>query len=165
MSRSGEWARCVLLVILGDTLSFEAGANMSNLSNKLLAAFLTTMLAALLPGLTFAQDAQKYQCTHGELQRRVEILYETGLTVPCEVHYYKDTEAPGELQVLWRAINQSGYCEMKTQEFIARLGELGWSCSQGVEAEPEPGQESEQDDDTEIHTPDVDAESSEDSVV
>ncbi len=138
---------------------------MSNLSNKLLAAFLTTMLAALLPGLTFAQDAQKYQCTHGELQRRVEILYETGLTVPCEVHYYKDTEAPGELQVLWRAINQSGYCEMKTQEFIARLGELGWSCSQGVEAEPEPGQESEQDDDTEIHTPDVDAESSEDSVV
>lgn len=138
---------------------------MSNLSNKLLAAFLTTMLAALLPGLTFAQDAQKYQCTHGELQRRVEILYETGLTVPCEVHYYKDTEAPGELQVLWRAINQSGYCEMKTQEFIARLGELGWSCSQGVEAEPEPGQESEQDDDTEIHTPGVDAESSEDSVV
>lgn len=165
MSRSGEWARCVLLVILGDTLSFEAGANMSNLSNKLLAAFLATMLAALLPGLTFAQDAQKYQCTHGELQRRVEILYETGLTVPCEVHYYKDTEAPGELQVLWRAINQSGYCEMKTQEFIARLGELGWSCSQGVEAEPEPGQESEQDDDTEIHTPGVDAESSEDSVV
>ncbi len=165
MSRSGEWARCVLLVILGDTLSFEAGANMSNLSNKLLAAFLTTMLAALLPGLTFAQDTQKYQCTHGELQRRVEILYETGLTVPCEVHYYKDTEAPGELQVLWRAINQSGYCEMKTQEFIARLGELGWSCSQGVEAEPEPGQESEQDDDTEIHTPGVDAESSEDSVV
>lgn len=138
---------------------------MSNLSNKLLTAFLTTMLAALLPGLTFAQDAQKYQCTHGELQRRVEILYETGLTVPCEVHYYKDTEAPGELQVLWRAINQSGYCEMKTQEFIARLGELGWSCSQGVEAEPEPGQESEQDDDTEIHTPGVDAESSEDSVV
>jgi len=138
---------------------------MSNLSNKLLAAFLATMLAALLPGLTFAQDAQKYQCTHGELQRRVEILYETGLTVPCEVHYYKDTEAPGELQVLWRAINQSGYCEMKTQEFIARLGELGWSCSQGVEAEPEPGQESEQDDDTEIHTPGVDAESSEDSVV
>lgn len=138
---------------------------MSNLSNKLLTAFLTTMLAALLPGLTFAQDVQKYQCTHGELQRRVEILYETGLTVPCEVHYYKDTEAPGELQVLWRAINQSGYCEMKTQEFIARLGELGWSCSQGVEAEPEPGQESEQDDDTEIHTPGVDAESSEDSVV
>lgn len=138
---------------------------MSNLSNKLLAAFLTTMLAALLPGLTFAQDAQKYQCTHGELQRRVEILYETGLTVPCEVHYYKDTEAPGELQVLWRAINQSGYCEMKTQEFIARLGESGWSCSQGVEAEPEPGQESEQDDDTEIHTPGVDADSSEDSVV
>ena len=130
-------------------MSFEAGAIMSNLSNKLLAAFLTVMLAALLPGLTFAQDTQKYQCTHGELQRRVEILYETGLTVPCEVHYYKDTEAPGELQVLWRAINQSGYCESKMREFIAKLGELGWSCSQGVEAESEP----EQDDDTEDLTP------------
>lgn len=132
-------------------MSFEAGAIMSNLSNKLLAAFLTVMLAALLPGLTFAQDAQKYQCTHGELQRRVEILYETGLTVPCEVHYYKDTEAPGELQVLWRATNQSGYCESKMREFIAKLGELGWSCSQGVEAESEP--EPEQDDDTEDLTP------------
>ena len=130
-------------------MSFEAGAIMSNLSNKLLAAFLTVMLAALLPGLTFAQDTQKYQCTHGELQRRVEILYETGLTVPCEVHYYKDTEAPGELQVLWRAINQSGYCESKIREFIAKLGELGWSCSQGVEAESE----SEKDDDTEDLTP------------
>ena len=130
-------------------MSFEAGAIMSNLSNKLLAAFLTVMLAALLPGLTFAQDTQKYQCTHGELQRRVEILYETGLTVPCEVHYYKDTEAPDELQVLWRAINQSGYCESKMREFIAKLGELGWSCSQGVEAESEP----EQDDDTEDLTP------------
>jgi hypothetical protein len=130
-------------------MSFEAGAIMSNLSNKLLAAFLTVMLATLLPSMTFAQDAQKYQCTNGELQRRVEILYETGLTVPCEVHYYKDTESPGELQVLWRAINQPGYCESKMREFIAKLGELGWSCSQGVEAESEP----EQDDDTEDLTP------------
>jgi hypothetical protein len=128
---------------------------MSNLSDRILAAFLTVMFAALLPGLSFGQDAQNYQCTYGDLQRRVEILYETGLTVPCEVHYYKDTEAPGELQVLWRAMNQSGYCEMKTQEFIAKLGELGWSCSLGAESAPEPEQESEpeQDDDTEDLTP------------
>jgi len=130
---------------------------MSNLSDKFLTASLTVMFAALLPGLSFGQEPQNYQCTYGDLQRRVEILYETGLTVPCEVHYYKDTEAPGELQVLWRAMNQSGYCEMKTQEFIAKLGELGWSCSQSAESAPEPEQDSEpepeQDDDTEDLTP------------
>ncbi len=123
------------------------------MSIKLLAVFLTAVLVTLLPGLSFAQDPQNYQCTYGDLQRRVEILYETGLTVPCEVHYYKDTEAPGELQVLWRAMNQSGYCEMKTQEFIAKLGELGWSCSKGGEPKQEPEQAPKQDDDTDTLTP------------
>ena len=135
---------------------------MSNLSNKSLAASLTIVLAALLPGLSFAQDAQNYRCTYGELQRRVEILYETGLTVPCEVHYYKDTEAPGELQVLWRAMNQSGYCEMKTQEFIAKLEELGWSCSQGDEPKQEPEQEPTREDDTDTLTPAEEPELAED---
>ncbi len=159
MSRSGGWVRRILLVILGELLLLDSGANMSN---KLLAAFLTAILATLLPGLAFAQDPQNYQCTYGELQRRVEILYETGLTVPCEVHYYKDTEAPGELQVLWRAMNQSGYCEMKTQEFIAKLGELGWSCSQGAEPKQEPDQEPMRDDDTDTLTPAEETERAED---
>ncbi len=132
------------------------------MSNKRPAACLTIMLAALLPGLSFAQDAQNFRCTNGELQRRVEILYETGLTVPCEVHYYKDTEAPGELQVLWRAVNQSGYCEMKTQEFIAKLGELGWSCSPGAEPKQEPEQEPKREDDTETLTPAEETELAED---
>ena len=72
------------------------------------------LTAIALPGLVFAQDQNNYQCSHGDLQRRVEIVYETGVTVPCEVHYYKDTEAPGERQVLWRALQQEGYCEAKT---------------------------------------------------
>ena len=159
MSRSGGWVRRILLGILGELLLLQSGADMSN---KLLAACLTIMLAALLPGLSFAQDAQNYRCTHGELQRRVEILYETGLTVPCEVHYYKDTEAPGELQVLWRAMNQSGYCEMKTQEFIAKLGELGWSCSQSAEPKQEPEQEPKPEDDSETLTPAEETELAED---
>jgi hypothetical protein len=145
-------------------LLLEAGAEMSDMNRKLLAAFLSVILVAMLPGLSLGQDAQNYQCTHGDLQRRVEILYETGLTVPCEVHYYKDTEAPGEMQVLWRAVNQSGYCEMKTQEFITKLTELGWSCSQGVESEPEPEpeQESKPDDDTDELTPAEETESNAD---
>jgi len=111
--------------------------------------FLTVLLAAFLPCLSFGQGAQSYQCSFGELQRRVEILYETGVTVPCEVHYYKDTEAPGETQVLWRALNETGNCERKTEEFIAKLREMGWTCEQGSNdgqaAEPEQAGDSEPD--------------------
>jgi hypothetical protein len=71
---------------------------------------LLVVSAAMLPFASLAQDQNNYQCSHGELNRRVEIIYETGVTVPCEVHYYKDTEAPGERQVLWRALQQEGYC-------------------------------------------------------
>jgi len=98
---------------------------------------LIVLVAALLPSLALAQDPQNYQCTHGDLQRRIEILYEPGMAVPCEVHYFKDTEAPGERQVLWRALNEQGYCERKTAEFISKLKGLGWNCTEGGEAPAE----------------------------
>lgn len=92
---------------------------------------LAIVLAAMLPGLSFSQAPQNYQCSLGELQRRVEILYETGVTVPCEVHYHKDSEAaPGEVQVLWRALNEAGYCERMAEAFVEKLGDLGWDCVQ-----------------------------------
>lgn len=103
------------------------------MNDKILAVF----LAAMLPSLSFGQGPQNYQCSYGDLQRRVEILYETGVTVPCEVHYYKDTELPGVRQVLWRALNEAGYCERKTEEFIAELQEMGWDCGQANEAGPD----------------------------
>jgi hypothetical protein len=96
---------------------------------------LTILAAAALPGFAIAQDTSNYECSHGDLKRRVEIVYETGVTVPCEVHYYKDSEAPGERQVLWRALQQEGYCEEKTQEFVTKLGSWGWTCSQAEEAD------------------------------
>jgi len=92
-----------------------------------------TLLAAV-PCLALGQTS--YQCSFGELQRRVEILTEPGVSVPCEVHYYKDTEAPGEKQVLWSAGSQEGFCEAKTEEFIAKLEGFGWDCGQGSEAMP-----------------------------
>ena len=92
------------------------------------------LLAATFPGLAAAQAATAYQCSYGELQRRVEILTEPGVSVPCEVHYYKDTEAPGERQVLWSAASEEGYCGRKTEEFIAKLEGWGWSCSSGAAA-------------------------------
>ena len=108
------------------------------------------IIAVFLPVTLYAQDSTGYQCTYGGLERRVEIVYETGVTVPCEVHYYKDTEAPGEQQVLWRAVNEAGFCEARTAEFIDKLRGMGWNC-QGLAktevAEPEP------EDDTEALTP------------
>lgn len=120
---------------------------------------LAILAAAALPGLSAAQDASNYQCSHGDLQRRVEIIYETGVTVPCEVHYYKDTEAPGERQVLWRALNEEGYCEAKTQEFVTKLGSWGWTCTAAGVAE-EAQQSEEEADDTESLAPVEDPESS-----
>lgn len=117
---------------------------MGDMNRIILAVF----LAAIISSGSVAQDPQTYQCAYGDLQRRVEILYETGVTVPCEVHYFKDTEAPGERQVLWRALNEAGYCERKTQEFIAQLEEWGWDCGQGddagEQAEPAQADDSEQ---------------------
>ncbi len=94
------------------------------------------LLLIVIPLLGLTQDAGRYQCSFGELQRRVEILTEPGVSVPCEVHYYKDTEAPGEKQVLWSAGNQEGYCEIKTEEFIGKLEGWGWDCGQSSDAMP-----------------------------
>lgn len=104
---------------------------------------LTILVAMMLPGFSLAQGQHNYRCTQGDLVRRVEIFYETGVRVPCEVHYYKDTEAPGERQVLWRALNQEGYCEEKTEEFITKLSGWGWNCTQAVTPEAEAMPESE----------------------
>lgn len=128
---------------------------------------LAIFLAAMLPGLSLAQAPHNYQCSLGDLQRRVEILHETGVTVPCEVHYYKDTEAPGEVQVLWRALHEAGYCERMTESFVARLGDLGWSCAPASEAAAtEPAAPaapaSPEADDTEALIPAEDSEPSED---
>lgn len=122
---------------------------------------LATLLVVSLPALAFAQAPHNYQCSYGDLQRRVEILYETGVTVPCEVHYFKDTESPGETQVLWRALNEAGYCERMAESFIDKLRDLGWTCGQGGAASPAPGQddnaeegtEAADSDDTEALTP------------
>ena len=95
-----------------------------------------TWLVLAFPCLVFAQDEGNYRCTQGDLVRRVEILTEPGVPVPCEVHYYKDTEAPGEMQVLWSAQSQAGYCEEKTAAFIAKLEGWGWDCESGSDAMP-----------------------------
>jgi len=82
----------------------------------------------LVSPLGNTQDATGYHCALDEVSRRVEVFYETGTTVPCEVHYFKDTEMPGERQVLWRAQNEEGYCEARAAEFVENLRAMGWTC-------------------------------------
>ena len=98
----------------------------------------TSMIAcfvALVSSAAVAQD--NYLCSNGDLQRRVVIVHETDAGVPCAVHYYKDTEAPGEEQVLWQAKSEEGYCEAQAQAFIEQLANWGWNCS-AVEATATP---------------------------
>jgi len=130
---------------------------------------LVVIAAAILPLASLAQDQNNYLCSQGDLQRRVEIVYETGVTVPCEVHYYKDTEAPGERQVLWRALNQEGYCEEKTREFVTQLAAWGWDCNQNTGATSDETPESDatgepdEADDTEALEPVEETEASEET--
>ncbi len=89
-------------------------------------SFAILMSAISLPATAIAAD--NYRCTNGDLVRRVEVFYEPGREVPCEVHYYKDTELPGERQVPWRAQNEAGYCESRAAAFIEQLKSQGWDC-------------------------------------
>jgi hypothetical protein len=121
--------------------------------------YLITLLILAAPGVVLAQDAGKFKCTYGDMVRRVEILTEPGVTVPCEVHYYKDTENPGEKQVLWSAQAQTGYCEEKTEAFVAQLEGWGWDCGRAAapaaepEATAEEPAEEEVQDDTDVLAP------------
>jgi len=92
---------------------------------------LIVLTAAALPSITAAQEAGKFQCSYGDMQRRVEIVSEPGVEVPCSVHYFKDTEMPGEQQVLWSANNDATYCRSKAMELVAKLEGWGWDCGRG----------------------------------
>ncbi len=98
---------------------------------------LIAFVFAALPAALFAQDPDKYQCSLDEMTRRVEVLSEPGVAVPCEVHYFKDTEAPGEVLVLWRAANEVGYCESQAAGFVEELRGMGWTCWAGSRAADE----------------------------
>ena len=107
---------------------------------------LVLALAVLMPALVAGQSNQTYRCTNADMVRRVEIVYSAGASVPCEVHYYKDTETPGERRVLWEAANEAGYCEAQTRDFIAQLEGWGWSCADDAGTRAAPGAAADSDD-------------------
>lgn len=101
-----------------------------------------------------ASGQETYQCVLGELTREITVVYETGVSVPCEVHYHKTVEAPNDVQVLWRAMNEEGYCEARAGELAAKLQDLGWQCgmasdaAESTPAESSPADEMAEMDDT-----------------
>ena len=111
-------------------------------------------LASMAMTGALAQPPTSYVCTSGGLERRIQVIYETGLLVPCEVHYVKDAESADAPQVLWRAANEEGYCEAKAAEFVQKLTDWGWQCASPTN-ESEPTEQSA--DDTEALTPSSDA--------
>ena len=102
---------------------------------------LLVALALLSPGLVFAQATTSYQCSYDGMQRRIVILTEPGVSVPCQVQYHKDTEMPGEVQTLWTATSDASYCESKASEFVAKLEGWGWSCAAGDAKAADPAPE------------------------
>jgi len=106
-------------------------------------AIFLVLMATLLPAVAMAQDSGKYQCTYGDMQRRVEIAHEPGIEVPCSVLYFKDTEMPGEQQELWSADNDPAYCQDKAMELVAKLEGWGWDCGSDAAIKEEPVDEME----------------------
>jgi hypothetical protein len=75
--------------------------------------------------------SSKSICVLQGLVRRVEVVYEIpGENLPCAVNYYKDSEAPGEVNTLWSAQNIDGYCEEKAGNFVGKLESWGWICNE-----------------------------------
>ena len=88
-------------------------------------------------------------CTHGGLERSVEVVYDIpGEPVPCEVRYAK----PDAVTSPWRAEREEGYCERQAVGMIQKLSDAGWSCQASGDdsppapvAEPEAAQSAEAD--------------------
>ena len=61
-------------------------------------------------------------CKLKNLVRKVFLTYgDTETKANCEVHYIKETEAPGEDKVLWSAISDSGFCTEKKASFVEKF--------------------------------------------
>lgn len=69
-------------------------------------------------------------CTSGSNTRKIELVTAaTETKLPCEVHYKKETEQPGNDQVLWSANSDLSYCHAKAAAFVDKLSGMGWACT------------------------------------
>ena len=75
-----------------------------------------------------------YVCTHGDMERRIEVVQLGAAAVPCEVRYTKN----GNTEVVWNAQAEEGYCEARAAEFVEKQRGWGWECSKSEPGAVEP---------------------------
>jgi hypothetical protein len=82
--------------------------------------------------------AAEFRCWNGDSTRRIELRGpETTQGAACEVRYWRNANAAGSGQSLWRANRDIDFCAAKARELVARLEAGGWTCSDGGHAAPE----------------------------
>src|SRR5690554_2902229 len=87
---------------------------------------LTLLLLTCLPLAAMGSDNYRYLCQQAGEEREIEVAYLLpDQTVPCEVRYRKNNGKP---EVLWRANNQEGFCEIKAQELMEKQTQWGFGC-------------------------------------
>ena len=66
-------------------------------------------------------------CEKDSVSRTISVVYaRPGLPLPCEVVYEKSETK--EIETLWNAKNQAGYCETKAEQFIKTFEAKDWTC-------------------------------------
>ena len=92
---------------------------------------LTLSTALIIAAFAGQALANPVTCTYGDLSRKIEVVYsDPGQPVPCEVIY--DKSAEGTIETLWRANNETGYCESQAARLADRLSGVGWQCAADV---------------------------------
>jgi hypothetical protein len=80
--------------------------------------------------------AVEYRCRNGDSVRLIELSGpESTQGAACEVRYWRNADAPGTGQSLWRANRDTDFCAARARELIARLEAGGWTCD--ASAQPE----------------------------
>ena len=101
-----------------------------------------SLLVAFGAASAHAAEKSEYTCTSGDLVRRVIVeVGDLSTSLPCEVVYWKDKEAPGVRRVLWNAASDAAFCDGKAAGLVDKLASAGWSCDmngEGVQANAAP---------------------------
>jgi hypothetical protein len=87
------------------------------------------VLTPVLIAAAGAAVANETRCVRGDDAVRRVAVEAPDRGVPCEVVYWKDTEAPGVRSVLWSAETDADFCARKAEELVETLAGGGWSCS------------------------------------
>ncbi|MGI9436685.1 MAG: hypothetical protein ACR2Q4_17965 [Geminicoccaceae bacterium] len=103
-----------------------------------------SLALALFTAPALAVEKSQHKCSNGSLVRRVVIeVGDPVSSLPCEVVYWKDVEAPGVRRVLWSARSDANFCVSEAAGLVDKLRKSGWRCDgdgEPVEANVQPSQ-------------------------